>query len=210
MRTSRCTPDSVFAQPCALWPLMSSVPDLMPASSPCGLVDDVDLELVTLAPSGYTSASACAPSPGFPCRPRPNALRDRCRCRRPRPRTARRSGGGWRRPAGISARRGLPPSVSASPSLSPSSTSVIASSRSRSNFVSEPRRSSSSLRSRMIFCAASASDHRPGSSTRAFSSARRRVAVSTSKMPPQQSERLLDFGDKGFGFGAHEASSVLS
>ena len=34
MRTSRWTPDSVFSQPCALWPLTMMVADLMPASSP--------------------------------------------------------------------------------------------------------------------------------------------------------------------------------
>ena len=36
-----------------------------------------------------------------------------------------------------------------------------------------------------------------------FSSARRRVAVSTSKMPPQQPHRLLDFLDKALNFCAH-------
>jgi hypothetical protein len=28
--------------------------------------------------------------------------------------------------------------------------------------------------------------------------------LSTSKMPPQQPERLLDFGDDGLDFGAHD------
>jgi hypothetical protein len=37
----------------------------------------------------------------------------------------------------------------------------------------------------------------------AFSSARRRVDVSTSKMPPQQTDGLLDRFDERFGFGAH-------
>jgi hypothetical protein len=37
----------------------------------------------------------------------------------------------------------------------------------------------------------------------AFSSARRRVEVSTSKMPPQQADGLLDRFDERFGFGAH-------
>jgi hypothetical protein len=55
----------------------------------------------------------------------------------------------------------------------------------------------------MIFCAASASFQRFGFSALAFSSARRRAAASTSKMPPQQSHRLLDGLDKRFGFGAH-------
>jgi len=56
----------------------------------------------------------------------------------------------------------------------------------------------------MIFCAASASFQRLGSSTFAFSSARRRVEASTSKMPPQQSHGLLDLFDQRFGFRAHE------
>jgi hypothetical protein len=56
----------------------------------------------------------------------------------------------------------------------------------------------------MIFCAASASFQREGSSTLAFSSARRRVDVSTSKMPPQQSHGLLDGFDQRFGFRAHD------
>ena len=94
-------------------------------------------------------------------------------------------------------------SVAASFSASPSSTSVSASSRSRSKRAIEPSWSSSSVRSRMIFCAASASFQRLGSSTRAFSSARRRVAVSTSKMPPQQSHGLLDLFFQRKRLGAH-------
>ena len=90
-----------------------------------------------------------------------------------------------------------------SPSISPSSTSVAASSMSRCILASAPSRSSSMVRSRISFCAASGSFHRPESSALAFSSARRRVAASTSKMPPQQPHGLLDVFDKGFGFGAH-------
>jgi hypothetical protein len=36
-----------------------------------------------------------------------------------------------------------------------------------------------------------------------LSSASRARALSTSKMPPQQSDRLLDLGDDSFDFGAH-------
>jgi hypothetical protein len=43
-----------------------------------------------------------------------------------------------------------------------------------------------------------------GSSASLFSSARRRVAISTSKIPPQQRERLLDLVDKVLGFRAHD------
>jgi len=37
-----------------------------------------------------------------------------------------------------------------------------------------------------------------------FSSARRAVDFSTSKMPPQQPDRLLDLFDEAFNFGAHD------
>jgi len=62
----------------------------------------------------------------------------------------------------------------------------------------------------MIFCAASASFQRSGFSTFALSSARRRVDVSTSKMPPQQSQGLLDRFDERFGFGAHILRTFLN
>jgi hypothetical protein len=42
-----------------------------------------------------------------------------------------------------------------------------------------------------------------GSSASLFSSARRRCAASTSKMPPQQSHGLLDVIDQILGFRAH-------
>jgi hypothetical protein len=59
----------------------------------------------------------------------------------------------------------------------------------------------------MIFCAASELFQRFGSSAWAFSSARRFWAVSQSKMPPQQSDRLLGgFGER-FDFGAHRFES---
>jgi len=58
----------------------------------------------------------------------------------------------------------------------------------------------------MIFCAGSALFQRFGSSALAFSSASRRVAASTSKMPPQQSHGLLDRLGERFGFGAHICS----
>src|SRR3974377_1276532 len=43
-----------------------------------------------------------------------------------------------------------------------------------------------------------------GSSALAFSSSSRRSALSQSKMPPQQVDRLLDFADRAFGLWAHE------
>jgi hypothetical protein len=61
----------------------------------------------------------------------------------------------------------------------------------------------------MIFCAESGSFQSVGFSTLAVSSARRRVAVSTSKMPPQQPRGLLDPFDERFGFGAHAVIPFL-
>jgi len=62
------------------------------------------------------------------------------------------------------------------------------------------------VRSRISFCAASGSSQKFGSSDLAFSSARRRVEVSTSKMPPQQPDRLLDLLYERHGFRAHDDS----
>jgi hypothetical protein len=42
-----------------------------------------------------------------------------------------------------------------------------------------------------------------------FSSASRAVDFSTSKMPPQQPDRLLDLFDKTFDFGAHGFSTAF-
>jgi hypothetical protein len=42
-----------------------------------------------------------------------------------------------------------------------------------------------------------------GSSARAFSSSRRRLAISQSKMPPQQADGLLDFVDGADDLGTH-------
>jgi hypothetical protein len=59
----------------------------------------------------------------------------------------------------------------------------------------------------MVRCALVWSLQNAGSSAALFSSARRRVAVSTSKMPPQQLQRLLDFFDKVLSFRAHNSKS---
>jgi len=55
----------------------------------------------------------------------------------------------------------------------------------------------------MTRCAASASFQRSGSSEAAFSSARRFSTVSQSKMPPQQSDRLLGGIRALLDLGAH-------
>jgi hypothetical protein len=59
------------------------------------------------------------------------------------------------------------------------------------------------VRSRINAWAASASSQRVGSSTRAFSSSRRRSEGAQSKTPPQQFDRLLDFGRGGFDLSSH-------
>jgi hypothetical protein len=58
----------------------------------------------------------------------------------------------------------------------------------------------------MIFCAASPSFQSFGSSALAFSSARRRWALSQSKMPPQQPDRLPGLVQEMFDFRAHVVS----
>jgi hypothetical protein len=55
----------------------------------------------------------------------------------------------------------------------------------------------------MVRCALALSFQKAGFSASLFSSARRRCAVSTSKMPPQQANGLLDFVDQILGFRAH-------
>jgi hypothetical protein len=56
----------------------------------------------------------------------------------------------------------------------------------------------------MTFWASAGSFQSSALSARAFSSARRRVEASQSKMPPQQSHGLLDRIDQGLMFGAHD------
>jgi hypothetical protein len=56
--------------------------------------------------------------------------------------------------------------------------------------------------------ALSGSDQKSGASVRALKSAKRASAVSQSKMPPQQVQHLLDFGDGFFGFSAHAIGSL--
>jgi len=62
---------------------------------------------------------------------------------------------------------------------------------------------SSFWRSRISFCAACASFQMAGSSALAFSSSRRRLAASQSKMPPQQGDGLLDFVNGAGDFRSH-------
>jgi hypothetical protein len=58
----------------------------------------------------------------------------------------------------------------------------------------------------MTRCALALSFQKLGSSAAAFSSARRALAASKSKMPPQQPNRLLDVLDQLFRLGAHVVS----
>ena len=176
MRTSRCTPDSVFSQPWALWPLMRSVAGLDAGLVAGRLFDHLDLEFPPLGPARIHAHAACAPSRCSRCRRRRNELRHRCRWRRPRRRAAPRSAGA--RASAFSAFSSAMPSCfgrRVALRLRQARPASRASSRSRSKRASEPSRSSSSVRSRITFCAASASFQRFGSSALAFSSARRRV-----------------------------------
>jgi hypothetical protein len=63
------------------------------------------------------------------------------------------------------------------------------------------------VRSRISFWARSASFHSSGDSASAFSSSRRRTALSQSKMPPQQGQTLLDLAGQMADLGAHAAST---
>jgi len=63
--------------------------------------------------------------------------------------------------------------------------------------------SSSEVRSCISFCAFWGSFQKLGSSASLFSSASRAVDFSTSKMPPQQSDRLLDLFNQPLDFGTH-------
>ena len=69
--------------------------------------------------------------------------------------------------------------------------------------------SSSALRSCITRWARAVSFQSLGSSACAFSSARRALALSKSKMPPQQPDRPLDIFDQLFGFGAHGLVSIF-
>src|SRR6185312_6356863 len=70
--------------------------------------------------------------------------------------------------------------------------------------------SPSKVRSCISFDAFCGSSQSLGSSARRFSSASRFSALSTSKRPPQQPERLLDFLDDFLGFGAHDSNLSLA
>jgi len=59
----------------------------------------------------------------------------------------------------------------------------------------------------MSFCASCGLFQIAGSSALAFSSSRRRVDLSQSKMPPQQGDGLLDVVDGALDFGAHDRIS---
>src|SRR5579863_7149180 len=72
--------------------------------------------------------------------------------------------------------------------------------------ASAVRLSSSAVRSCMTRLARCGSFQRLGSSACRFSSASRTRALSTSKMPPQQSGGLLDFVDNGRNFRSHDGA----
>ncbi len=140
------------------------------------LLDHLDVEFPALRPAHVHAQQHARPVAAFGAARRRNGLRHSCRWRRPRPRAAPRAGGARPRPSAPSARRGPRPRSLRRPRprrVRP------ASSRRRGRariLASEPSRSSSIVRSRITFCAASASFQRLGSSDLALSSASRRVA----------------------------------
>src|SRR5712692_8011803 len=79
---------------------------------------------------------------------------------------------------------------------------------SRSTLPMPDSASSSEVRSCISFWAFWGSFQRLGSSASLFSSARRAVDASTSKMPPQQPDRLLDLFNEAFDFSAHGFSDL--
>jgi hypothetical protein len=68
---------------------------------------------------------------------------------------------------------------------------------------------SSALRSRSSACALAGLSHSAESPACAFSSERRLTAASQSKMPPQQSQGLLDFGNQVLRLRAHVEFRVV-
>ena len=100
--------------------------------------------------------------------------------------------------------------IAASPSASAMEINSIASDISDSSRNTPSTPLASFWRSRIIFCAATGSFQMAGSSALAFSSSRRRSDLSQSKMPPQQSDGLLNLGNGTFGLGAHDGSDIRS
>src|SRR5689334_3645125 len=96
--------------------------------------------------------------------------------------------------------------MAASPSLSAISIRPCASPSSFSRLRTAASEVSSLWRSRISFCASCGLFQMAGSSDLAFSSSSRRVALSQSKMPPQQGDGLLDLFDGALHFGAHDDS----
>jgi hypothetical protein len=75
---------------------------------------------------------------------------------------------------------------------------------------SAPSWSSSAVRSCITRLARCGSFQSSGSSACRFSSFSRARALSTSKMPPQQPERLLDLFNDGGDFSTHIGLSIFS
>ena len=196
MRTRRCTPDSVFSQPCALWPLTHDRRRFDARLVAGRLFDHFDVEFAPLAPAHVHAQQHARPIAAFGAAGAGMHFDIGVVGRRPRPTAALRAGGARPRPSARAAARRPRSRSRRRPPARRVRPASIASSSSRSILLTPPSRSSSIVRSRISFCAASGSFQRLGSSDLAFSSARRRVAVSTSKMPPQQSHGLLDGFDQ--------------
>ena len=118
--------------------------------------------------------------------------------------SSRRATSFFRAFSAVSASATTPSSFSASPS----SIMPTLSSSSRSTLpmptANPPARSAPAS----VSALSAGSFQRLGSSASLFSSARRAVDASTSKMPPQQPDRLLDLFNEAFDFSAHGFSDL--
>ena len=181
-----------------------SVADLMPASSPSWIFEDLDLVAVLLGPARVHAHQHRGPVLAFGAAGAGMDFDDRRRCRRPRRRASSRSGGARpRRASALQRRLGLGDDRRRRPRPR-RARSARPGRRARARAARRRRSGSSSCwRSRITFCARSGEFQRLGSSAAAFSSARRVLARSQSKMPPQQADRLLDLVDDRLDFGAH-------
>ncbi len=202
MRTSRCTPDSVLAQPCALWPLTSSVAGFEAGFVARGLFDHFDLELLALGPARIHAKQHARPIAAFGA-----------------------AGAGMHFDVGVVGVR-----FAREERLNLQALGFRAKALHRLDAfflgrgvvlhlakLDERRRVVELLveflQSAEAFLKIAALAHdllrvfgvvpKVGVFDRAFSSSRRRSAVSTSKMPPQQSQGLLDFVFQRLRFGAH-------
>ena len=170
-----------------------------------GLLEQLDLVAVLLGPARVHAQQHARPSPGSRCRRRRHAPRDSSRWRRPRPTAAPRARGARPRPCSAAQRRlglGDDALVASRPRRARSCVSWSSSSRSIRPMASSW--SSSAVRSCITRLRALRVVPESGVFGLRVQLGEARVApCRQSKMPPQQSDRLLDLVDDRFDFGAH-------